>query len=73
MFGSAGRRALVLCAGTTLWLSAAICAGQTAPNANSGSFPTKPLRMIVPFPAAGGADIFARLVSRKLEIGRAHV
>ena len=66
MFGSAGRRALVLCAGTTLCLSAAICAGQTAPNANPGSFPTKPLRMIVPFPAAGGADIFARLVSRKL-------
>ena len=30
------------------------------------TFPTKPLRMIVPFPAAGGADIFARLVSRKV-------
>ena len=35
-------------------------------HAQSQSFPNKPLRMIVPFPAAGGADIFARLVSRKL-------
>ena len=34
--------------------------------AHAQSFPNKPLRMIVPFPAAGGADIFARLVSRKL-------
>jgi tripartite-type tricarboxylate transporter receptor subunit TctC len=30
------------------------------------AYPAKPIRLIVPFPAAGGADIFARLVSRKL-------
>jgi tripartite-type tricarboxylate transporter receptor subunit TctC len=35
-------------------------------DARSQSFPNKPLRMIVPFPASGGADIFARLVSRKI-------
>ena len=34
--------------------------------ASAAEYPSRPLRMIVPFPAAGGADIFARLVSRKL-------
>jgi len=30
------------------------------------SYPAKPIRFIVPFPAGGGADIFARLIGRKL-------
>lgn len=30
------------------------------------AYPAKPIRFIVPFPAGGGADIFARLIGRKL-------
>ncbi len=30
------------------------------------AYPTKPIRMIVPFPAAGATDILARVVSQKL-------
>ena len=35
--------------------------------ANVADFPVKPIRLIIPFPAGGGADIFARLIGRKLQ------
>lgn len=34
--------------------------------AHAQAYPTKPIRMIVPFPAAGATDILARVVSQKL-------
>ena len=34
--------------------------------AHAQTWPTKPIRMIVPFPAAGATDILARVVSQKL-------
>lgn len=34
--------------------------------AHAQDFPTKPIRMIVPFPAGGGTDVTARLISVKM-------
>lgn len=37
--------------------------------AHAQSYPTKPIRMIVPFPAGGGSDTMGRALARKLEEG----
>ncbi len=48
-----------------LWLMAAACIGP-ALSAYAQSFPTKPLRFIVPFPPGGSVDPLARLIGAKL-------
>lgn len=49
------RKTLLLCA-ALLWLSSVA----------AQSYPGKPVRVIVPFPPAGGTDLFARTVAQKL-------
>jgi tripartite-type tricarboxylate transporter receptor subunit TctC len=54
------RRSLVLAAAT---LSLA-CLG--VPAANAGTYPDKPIRLVVPFPAGGATDLMARSLGQKL-------
>lgn len=57
-----GRTVLV---GTTSVVLCGLAMG-TAPQASAQSFPTKPVRIIVAFPAGGGTDIVARVLGQKL-------
>lgn len=49
---------------TMLCVAAALCSQQAG--AAEVTYPTKPIRVIIGFPPAGAADIFARLVGQKL-------
>ena len=49
-----------------LKLSLSILALIFAATASAQSFPTKPIKIVVPFPAGGTVDFFARVISTKL-------
>ncbi len=49
-------------------LAAFVCAGTL----NAQTFPTKPLRIVVPFPPGGSADFFTRVIAQKLSEGWSH-
>ena len=44
------------------WLAVPLCAGQ----APAQDYPTKPVRLIVPFPAGGSSDVVARFIAQGL-------
>ena len=51
-------------------LAAALAAPLARPALGQGAWPTRPIRIVIPFGTGGGTDITTRTISAKLQINR---
>ena len=51
-----------------LCASMLVCAATTPLPVAAQDYPTRPITMIVPYPAGGGVDVMGRLIGQKLSI-----
>jgi tripartite-type tricarboxylate transporter receptor subunit TctC len=49
------------------YIAALICVPMLMSTANADDWPTRPLRIVVPFPAGGSADVQSRLIASELQ------
>jgi tripartite-type tricarboxylate transporter receptor subunit TctC len=50
------------------YIAALICVPMLMSTANADDWPTRPLRIVVPFPAGGSADVQSRLIASELQM-----
>src|SRR5689334_22411905 len=49
-----------------LWMALAILCAAPTPALSQASYPTKPVRLIAPFPPGGTSDVLSRILAQKL-------
>ncbi len=45
----------------------ALCAGSAFAQADASKYPSKPIRLVIPFPAGGGTDTMGRLIAKGMQ------